>query len=81
MSLESVLKEHNQEQVLAFFDELSEVERETLTKQVEALDWAVIENLDSAPAISGEDEKIEPIEAVSIEDIEKKQGDLQGSRS
>lgn len=71
MSLESVLKEHNQEQVLAFFDELSEVERETLTKQVEALDWAVIENLDSAPAISSEGEKIEPIEAVSIEDIEK----------
>ncbi len=71
MSIEKVLKEHNQEQVLRFYEELSDEQKEVLIKQVEAVDWSVVEHLEADGALSGEGQTIEPIEAVSVADIEE----------
>ena len=65
---ESVLKEHHQEHVLAFYDELKEEEQRDLLRQIAALDFSLWD----AIGASGEQKrgKLEPLGAVEIPEIE-----------
>ncbi len=65
--LARLLAAHGQEHVLAFWDELSAAERETLSRQVEAIDWDTLALFSRPEDLSGG--KIEPIPMLSAEEI------------
>lgn len=64
---------HGQEHLLRYYDELSELERRTLEKQIAELDWSVLSSWEDREnsAITG---RIEPIEILTISDIMKDRG-------
>ncbi|MCR4674781.1 MAG: UDPGP type 1 family protein [Lachnospiraceae bacterium] len=65
-----LLKEHNQEHVLKYFDTLSEIEQKDLLCQIKAVDWEMIETAKSEDNQSrGE---ITPLGAVEIKEIEER---------
>lgn len=67
---QKVLREHGQEQLLRFYDELGEEEKQSLLEQIAGIDWSLLEllNHQGEEAVRG---KLEPLEAVTIADIEK----------
>ena len=40
-SARELLRKHGQEHLLAYYDELSEAERESLLTQIESIDWNI----------------------------------------
>lgn len=67
----TVLKERDQEQLLRFYDQLSEKEQEELLGQIASLDLGLLDLLGQENA-STEKGKLEPLGAVTVEEIETK---------
>ncbi|MDD5828730.1 MAG: UTP--glucose-1-phosphate uridylyltransferase, partial [Lachnospira sp.] len=66
----NVLKEHNQDEVVKRLEKLDETSAAKLMKQVEGIEWDVVESvLDKADKGNRAERKIEPLEAVEIKDI------------
>lgn len=65
------LKEFGQEHVLAFYEELSQEEKEQLLSQIEAVDFGVISNSLANMKVDERGE-ISPISVMSIDEIEEK---------
>ena len=66
----NVLKEHNQDEVVKRLEKLDETSAAKLMKQVEGIEWDVVESvLDKADKGNQAERKIEPLEAVEIKDI------------
>ncbi len=68
---ENILKKYGQEHILAYYDELNNTEKAELLSQIEMTDFSVLENLKDENNISSKRGKFEPLDAVTIEDIEK----------
>lgn len=60
-----LLAKHKQEQLLRFYDDLSDIEKESLINQIKHIDWSF---LSKGKAIAT-DVKIDPISAMSISEI------------
>ena len=67
--VKKLLAEHGQVQLLKFYDELSSEEKANLITQINSIDWSF--NKDSSTHISDKDSVIEPITALSVDEIEK----------
>lgn len=66
-SAKKLLSEYNQEHILKYYDELNENQRCELLRQIESIDFTLLDALkDKSSDNKG---KIEPISAVTIEDI------------
>ena len=63
------LKEFDQEHVLAFFEELSQKEKDELNAQVESVDFGIIKNSLANMTVDGRGE-ISPISVMAIDEIE-----------
>ena len=64
-----IISKYGQEHLLAHYDELSDDEKKELLRQIELIDFSVLENLDAdknANAVRG---RFEPLGAVTIDDI------------
>ncbi len=72
--IESILKDAKQEQLLRYWDELTDGEKEKLREQILKTDWSVLENLEHPEDLSGKG-KIEPISGLRIKDIESKRAE------
>lgn len=68
---QNLLDKYGQGHLLKFYDELSETERSELLKQIDAIDFSLLESLDTEKNSSANRGKIEPINAVTIDDIAK----------
>lgn len=66
-SARELLRKHGQEHLLAYYDELSEAERESLLTQIESIDWNIFSEEARCHAPEGE---IAPIAGMSTEEIE-----------
>ncbi|WP_026835508.1 UTP--glucose-1-phosphate uridylyltransferase [Eubacterium xylanophilum] len=68
LAITNKLKENNQEQLLKYYDEISDEEKEYLCGQIEKLDFSILDNIKNG---AGSDERgvIEPIGALTIEEI------------
>lgn len=70
---EKLLREHGQEHVLRFYDELSDREKKNLLDQIASIDWRIFEVL-SASDVMANRGKFEPLGALTVEEIaERKQ--------
>lgn len=70
---EKLLREHGQEHVLRFYDELSDGEKKNLLDQIASIDWRIFEVL-SASDVMANRGKFEPLGALTVEEIaERKQ--------
>ncbi|HUM83453.1 MAG TPA: UDPGP type 1 family protein [Lachnospiraceae bacterium] len=67
---QKILEENDQEQLLRFYGELSDSEKEELTEQILTLDFSVLASLidRNRPSLRG---KISPLSAMQIGDIQK----------
>ena len=67
----ALLEKYEQTHLLAFYDQMDDVQKENFEKQLDTLDWGVFDCFgnDNTPEGKG---KIDPIGALSIADIEKK---------
>ena len=65
-----LLKRNGQEQLLRFWDELDETGKEKLLRNIERLDFAVLENLKHPQNLSGEGSRLSPVKGLSVADIE-----------
>lgn len=73
----NLLEKYRQEQLLKYYDELSEEERQILLDSIEKTDFSVLENLkesDKAPL-----GKISPIDAFSVEEVEKRRKEFEAA--
>lgn len=66
-----LLDKYDQGHLLKFYDELTETERSELLKQIGSIDFSLLENLDAEKRASAKRGKIEPIDAVTTDDIAK----------
>lgn len=66
-----ILSEYGQEHILRYYDELSEDEKTGLLRQIEVTDFSVINDLKTRNEESGKRGVLEPLGAVTIEDIQK----------
>lgn len=57
--------------LLEFYDELNGAEQSELLNQISGIDLSLLENLNNEKRASAKRGKIEPIDAVTVEDIEK----------
>lgn len=68
--IKGVLKEHHQEQLLKYYDDLNTSEQKDLLKQIEGIDWKLLDLLknreEGAPR-----GKFAPLDAVEVTEIEK----------
>lgn len=64
-----LLNKYDQGHILKFYDELTETERSELLKQIEDVDFSLLENLDAEKKLSVNRGKIKPINAVTTDDI------------
>lgn len=74
-----MLEEHGQQHLLKFYDESSDKEKSDLLKQIENLDFSVLESLKPENISFARERQIEPLtEAVTIEDAEKNADEYTG---
>jgi len=66
-----ILSEYGQEHILRYYDELSDDEKNGLLRQIEVTDFSVINDLKTRNEESGNRGVLEPLGAVTIEDIQK----------
>ncbi len=66
--LQRKLREHGQEQLLRFWDELGTEEKNALAARIETLDWELVDLWKHPEDLSGKG-KIEPIEGISLSEI------------
>lgn len=69
---ESLLKEKGQEQLLKFYDELSEAERANLLARIEKIDWSFEKALKAPEDLSGRNCRIEPIAGMRLPEIARR---------
>ncbi len=67
----SILSEYKQEHLLRYYDELNDNERADLLSQIENIDFSILNNLENKSDTSSKRGKFEPLDAVTIADIEK----------
>ena len=70
MNVVELLKEHNQDQVIAWYEKLDDAGKKKLEKQVSQLDWNLLELLKHNKETQ-ERGKLEPLSAVEVQEIEK----------
>ena len=70
----SYLKECGQEQLLKYYDELTEEEREQLLNDIENTDFSVLKGLEKTDKKVG---KITPINAVTVEEAKKQKSEFE----
>ncbi len=66
-----ILSEYNQEHILSYYHELSEKEKNSLLRQIELTDFSVLNDLINKNEKNGKRGFIEPLGAVTIQEIEK----------
>lgn len=66
-----LLKKYDQEHLLKFYDQLSDNEKEQLLAQIDKLDFSILNNLNAENRPCSQRGRIEPISAVTVNDIEK----------
>ncbi|MBP5430961.1 UDPGP type 1 family protein [Ruminococcus sp.] len=71
----SIITEYGQEHLLQYYDELSDEEKNELLKQIELIDFSVLENLDADKNITEGRGTFAPLGAVTIGDIESNSKD------
>lgn len=71
--IKEMLSKRGQEQLLRYYDELSESGKEELLKNIEKIDFSVTDILEN-PDMKQVRGRIEPLNAVSIDEIEEKKG-------
>ena len=64
-----LLKRNGQEQLLRFWDELDETGKEKLLRNIERLDFSVLENLKHPQNLSGEGSRLSPVKGLSVGDL------------
>lgn len=69
-SIERILKEHNQDAVLAAYEKLDEAGKKKLAGQIEKVDWSMIA-MAGHSELSQERGKLEPLSALEVSEIEK----------
>ncbi|MBQ8319369.1 MAG: UTP--glucose-1-phosphate uridylyltransferase [Clostridia bacterium] len=67
----TLLKEHGQEHLLAYYEELSEEGKAKLLKAIEELDWSFEDALANPVDMTGAGRDIRPIGGLSLAEIEK----------
>lgn len=66
-----LLNKYGQEHLLKFYDELTEKEQSELLAQIEGIDFSLLESFSDDKKCSAQRGKIEPLEAVTVDDIAK----------
>lgn len=66
-----ILSDYGQEHILRYYDELSEDEKNELLRQIELTDLSVLEDFKHRNGESGKRDGFEPLDAVTVNDIEK----------
>ena len=70
-----ILKEHGQEHLLRFYDELSDAEKSSLTEQIKSVDWSLLSlKKEDTAAVHG---KIEPLGAMTLSEIDKRHDEFE----
>lgn len=67
----TILSEHDQGHILRYYGELSESEKSNLLKQIETIDFSVLEALKGDKDVTAKRVNIAPLGAVTTKDIEK----------
>ncbi len=70
MSIEEVLREHNQEAVLTAYEKLDEAGKKKLGSQIEKVDWKMV-GMAGNPETAQVRGKLEPLSALEVSEIEK----------
>jgi UDP-N-acetylglucosamine/UDP-N-acetylgalactosamine diphosphorylase len=68
-----LLKEHNQEHLLSYYDKLSQDDKDNLAAQIEKIDWRLIDIIHQENRRQ-KNSLYEPLEGMSIEQIEASKG-------
>ena len=71
------LKAKGQTHLLAFWDELDEQRRQTLLCAIDGLDWSFLSAFEHPEDLSGEGSLIEPIDGLSVADIQKRKKEFE----
>lgn len=66
-----ILSKYGQEHILKYYDEISDSERSDLLKQIETIDFSVLEALKNDKDITAKRGVFAPLGAVTVKDIEK----------
>ena len=72
--IEDLLKEHHQEHILRWFEELSISQKADFTRQIESVDWKTVELWKCPDEVLGGG-KVEPIDVLTVEKIEQKRSE------
>ena len=72
-----LLKEKNQEQLLKFYDELDDSQKENLLTAIENISWDFEEALANPEDLSGAGRDIRPIAGLRVADIEKRRDEFE----
>lgn len=72
--IQEQLRKYNQEHLLKYVDELSQCMRKQLFSQLEGIDWSFLDSLDKNSVQTGD---IQPIDALTLNEIEQKRMDYQ----
>lgn len=68
-NIKEILKKYNQEHLLLFYDSLTEAEKEELIKDIESIDFELMESLKIVPDKVNQENTIEPVQAALKEDF------------
>lgn len=75
--IERKLQEKNQTELLRFYDELTEKEKEALLSSVEKIDWEYEKTFLSPANLSDKGKNITPIDGLKVGDIEKRKDEFE----
>ncbi len=68
----ALLEKKNQTQLLQYYDELNEAEKQKLLQTIEGIDWSFEEDLAHPVDLSGKNRDIKPIDGLRLAAIEKR---------
>ena len=71
--IKTKLAKEGQMQLMRFFDQLGEAEKENLLRQIEHVDFDMIRHAMTSPASVGRESLIEPIHTVTVKEQEAQQ--------
>lgn len=72
-----LLEQHDQTQLLRFYEELDETQREKLLTQIAGIDWSLLDMLKSHGGESAERGRLEPLGALEVEEIERRRAEFE----
>ena len=73
----ALLKEHNQEHLLQYYDELSAAEQALLLQTIAELDWSFEEELKNPADLTGAGRDIRPIKGMDLPEIEARKAEFE----